>query len=121
MPRAKSDAAKSSTELDAEIEEMQKKLAEKRKAAQAAKRKERAEAEQARAIEEAEFNRDFVEAAKEIYLSDYEDSRQTVYELVRSIIRSPAGPEPVQATGESVRQADPMQGVLLRQSGAPTA
>lgn len=96
MPRAKSDTLKSSAELDAEIEEMKKKIAEKQKAAQAARRKEKAEAEQAKAIEEAEFNREFVEAAKDIRLSDYEDTGQTVYELVRSIIRPPAGEEPAQ-------------------------
>lgn len=96
MPRAKSDTAKSSAELDAEIEEMKKKIAEKQKAARAAKNREKAEAEQARAIEEAEFNRDFVEASKDIRLSDYEDNGQTIYELIRSIIRPPAGQEPAQ-------------------------
>lgn len=93
MPRAKSDTAKSSAELDAEIQAMQKQIADKRKAAQAAKRREEAEAKQARAIEEAEFNRDFVEAAKGIHLSDYEDNGQTIYELIRAIIRPPVGQE----------------------------
>jgi len=96
MPRAKSDSAKSSAELDAEIEEMKKKIAEKQKAARAAKNREKAEAEQAKAIEEAEFNRDFVEASKGIRLSDYEDNGQTIYELIRSIIRPPAGQEQAQ-------------------------
>lgn len=96
MPRAKSDTLKSSAELDAEIEEMQKQIAAKRKAAQAAGRKEKAEVEQARAIEEAEFNWDFVEAAKGIRLSDYEDNGLTIYELIRSIIRPPAGQEQAQ-------------------------
>lgn len=93
MPRAKSDILKSSAELDAELQEMEKKIAEKRKAAKAAKRREKAEAEQAKAIEEAAFNRDFVEAAKGIHLSDYEDNGQTIYELIRAIIRPPAGQE----------------------------
>lgn len=94
MPRAKSDTLKSSAELDAEIEEMKKKIAEKQKAAQAARRKEKAEAEQAKAFAEAEFNRDFVAAAKTIRLSDYEDNGQTIYELIRSIIRPPVDHEP---------------------------
>lgn len=93
MPRAKSDTLKSSAELDAELQEMEKKLAEKRKAVKAARRREEAAAKQARAIEEAEFNRDFVEAAKTIRLSDYEDNGQTIYELVRAIIRPPVGQE----------------------------
>lgn len=96
MPRAKSDTVKSSAELDAEIQEMQKKLAEKQRASKAAKKREEAEAKQARAIEEAKFNRDFVEAAKTIRLSDYEDNGQTIYELIRAIIRPPEGQEPVQ-------------------------
>lgn len=96
MPRAKSDTLKSSAELDAEIQAMKKALAEKQKAAQAAKRKEKAEAEQAKAIEEAEFNKAFVEASKTIHLSDYEDNGQSIYELVKSIIRPPAVQEPAQ-------------------------
>lgn len=129
MPRAKSDTAKSSAELGAEIEAMKKALAEKQKAAQAARRKEKAEAEQARAIEEAEFNKDFVEASKEIHLSDYEDNGQTIYEMVRSIIRPPVSPDPVQVKGDNGsdvptkpvqvpgdvgRHTDPMQGAILR-------
>lgn len=93
MPRAKSDTAKSSAELGAEIEEMQKQIAAKRRAAQAAKRREKAEAEQAKAIEEDAFRRDFVEATKTIGLSDYEDHGQSIYELIRSIIRPVARPE----------------------------
>lgn len=96
MPRAKSDTLKSSAELDAEIEAMKKVLDEKQKASRAAKKREKAEADKAKAIEEAEFNRDFVEAAKTIRLSDYEDNGQTIYELIRAIIRPPAGQEPVQ-------------------------
>lgn len=96
MPRAKSDTVKSSAELDAEIEEMKKKIAEKQKAARAAKNREKAEADQARAIEEAEFNKAFVEASKTIHLSDYEDNGQSIYELVKSIIRPPAVQEPAQ-------------------------
>lgn len=96
MPRAKSDINKSSAELDAELQEMEKQITEKRKAVKAARRREEAEAKQAKAIEEAEFNRDFVEAAKLIRLSDYEDNGQTIYELIRAIIRPPEGQEPVQ-------------------------
>lgn len=79
MPRAKSDITKSSAELDAEIQEMQKKIADKRKAAQAAKRREKAEAE---------FNKEFVEAAKGIYLYDYVADGRTIYEMIHAIIRS---------------------------------
>ncbi len=93
MPRAKSDTLKSSAELDAEIEAMKKVLDEKQKASRAAKKREKAEADQAKAIEEAEFNKAFVEAAKGIHLSDYEDNGQTIYELIRAIIRPPAGQE----------------------------
>lgn len=96
MPRAKSDTAKSSAELDAEIQAMKKALAEKQKTARAVKNREKAEADQARAIEEAEFNKAFVEASKTIHLSDYEDNGQSIYELVKSIIRPPAGQEPAQ-------------------------
>lgn len=94
MPRAKNDTVKSSAELDAEIQEMQKKIAEKKQAARAAKKREKAKADQAKAIEETEFNKAFVEAAKTIHLSDYEDNGQSIYELVKSIIRPPAGQEP---------------------------
>ena len=87
MPRAKSDTVKSSVELDAEIREMRKKIAAKQKAARAAKNREKAEADRAKAIEEVEFNKQFVEAAKTIHLSDYEDNGQSIYELIRAIIR----------------------------------
>ena len=89
MPRAKSSA-----ELDAEIQEMQKKLADKKKEAQAAKRREKAEADRIKAVEKAEFNRDFVEATKTIRLSDYTADGRTIYELIRAIIRPPVVPEP---------------------------
>ena len=105
MPRAKNDTVKSSAELDAELQEMQKKMAEKRKAVKAAKRREEAEARQAKAIEEAEFNKAFVEAAKTIYLSDYEDNGQSIYELVKSIIRPPVLPA-VAASAASLSSED---------------
>ena len=89
MPRAKSDKVKTSVELDAEIEKLKKELEVKRKAKQAADRREKAAADQARAIEEAEFNRDCVENAQTVYLSDYEDEGQTIYELISRLIRPP--------------------------------
>ena len=94
MPRAKSDDAKTSTELDAEIKEMLEKVAAKKKAARLAKQREDREAEQARKYEEAQFNREFVEATKTIRLSDYEDDGRTIYELIRAIIRPPVAPGP---------------------------
>ena len=60
MPRVRS-----SIELDAEIQALKKKLADKQRAAQAAKRREKAEAEQVRACEEAQFNREFVAKSKD--------------------------------------------------------
>lgn len=89
MPRAKRDDRKSSAELDAEIEAMKKQLAEKEKLSKAAKRREDAAKEQARAIEEAKFNREFVAMAQRVYWGDYEDEGQTVYEIIKALIRPP--------------------------------
>lgn len=129
MPRAKSDTVKTSVELDAEIQEMQKKLAEKKKAAQAAKRREKAEADRARAIEEAEFNKQFVAVAKEIPLCNCPHDGRTIYEHIREIIRLSAEenneddvpPEPVQVPGDAGRHTDPMEGSILRPFGTHTA
>lgn len=89
MPRAKSDDAKSSEELEKEIKELEQKLAGKRKARNAADRREKAEAEQARVYEETQFNREFVARCKEVPLND----GQTVYELIHSMIRPPVSQE----------------------------
>lgn len=97
MPRVKSDTVKSSAELTAEI----KQIADKQKAAREAKRREEVEDEQARAIEEAEFNKDFVEMAKGIRFSDYKDDDRTIYDLIRSIIRPPVKQESVQGLDET--------------------
>ena len=85
MPKGKSDDRKSSEELEKEIKELEQKLASKRKARNAADRREKAEAEQARAYEEVQFNREFVAQSKEVRLNN----GQTVYELIHSIIRPP--------------------------------
>lgn len=85
---------KSSAELDSEIEAMKKELAEKQKKAREARRREKAEAEQVRVYEEAQFNKEFVAKAREIRLSDYESDGRTVFELIESLIRPPVSPEP---------------------------
>lgn len=135
MPRAKSDTAKSSAELDAEIEEMKKKIDEKKKAARAAKNREKAEAERVRAIEEMEFNKRFVEVAKEILLCNCPNDERTIYQYVYEVIShsdSPepvqaeedngddAPPEPVQVPDDSGQHTDPMDMSLLRPLGTYT-
>lgn len=89
MPRAKSDDRKSSEDLDAEIAKLKKELEDKRKKRDAAKRREDAEAAQARAIEEAQFNKDFVEISRWIFLSDYAHSQDTVFMLIEEIMADP--------------------------------
>ena len=121
MPRAKSDSAKSPAVLDAEAEELQKKLADKRKAARAARNREKAQAAQARAIEEAEFNRDFVEAAKSISLRDYAADGRTVYEMIRALIRPTESPEPDDIPGGTEEHPVPGPGPYHLQPGLPTA
>lgn len=98
IPRAKSDTAKSSAELDAEIEALKKAIDEKRKLAQAARRTEQAEAARIKAAEEARFNKEFVEKAKEIRFSDYE-SEGSVYEVIKHLIRPPAQAEQMPVAG----------------------
>ena len=86
---------------------LKEKLAEKTKAKREADRRKKVQEDQARAIEEARFNQEFVEKAKEIYLSDYEDDGRTVYELVRDLIRPPVAPDGPPADPEPVPPATP--------------
>lgn len=99
MPRAKSDTAKSSAELYAEIETLKKAIDEKKKLAQAAQRTEQAEAARIKAAEEARFNKEFVEKAKEIRFSDYESDGGSVYEVIKLLIRPPAQAEQMPVAG----------------------
>lgn len=105
MPRAKKDSSKTSAELDAEIEDLKKVLAEKQKVKNEVKRREDAQAEQARAVEEAQFNRDFVAKAREISWGDYEDEGQTVYEVIRNLIRPPVPLKPERVAEEPEQEA----------------
>lgn len=100
MPRARRDEAKSSDELEKEIKALEQILARKRKVRDAVKRREDAEAEQARTIAEAQFNKEFVTAAQEVRLID----GRTVYELIHNMIRPLTSPEAEQET------ANPEQG-----------
>lgn len=86
MPRAKKDESKTSAELSAEIKAIQKKIALKRKAMQSAQKREHAEARRIKEYEESKFNREFVEAAKIIQVSDCIGDNRTVYEIIKSLI-----------------------------------
>ena len=119
MPRAKSDGAKSSGELNAEIQELQKTLAAKQKLKKAAERREKAEADQVREYEEANFNREFTQKAKEIHVSDFASDGRTVYEIIKAIIRPPVSPEPEQEEGKTERVAGPLMGPYLEQMEMP--
>ena len=100
MARPKSDDRKTSAELGAEIEELSRVIARKQKLCAAAERREKAEAEQIRAAEEAEFNRKFVAKAREVHWGDCANAGQTVYETIRRLIRPEASPRPEQ-TGQA--------------------
>lgn len=132
MPRAKSDDRKSSEDLDAEIAKLKKELEDKRKKRDAAKRREDAEAAQARAIEEAQFNKDFVEISRRIFLSEYAHSRDTVFMLIEGIMADPEAKAEYLAkqnrkfdrdfTTEDTVQAEGMlMGQYMDQLGTPPA
>lgn len=105
MPRAKSDNAKTSTELEDEIKEMQKAIAVKKKAAKLAKQKEDQAAEEARRYEEAKFNREFVERAKSITRDMFQDDQETAYDLIERLIRNPVKATFSEGTEEERRAA----------------
>ena len=95
-------------------------IARKQKLCAAAERRERAEAEQARAAEEAQFNREFVVKAKEIHWCDHANAGQTVYETIRRLIRPAASPNPEQ-TAENTEQAKgSLMGPYMEQLGFKT-
>lgn len=93
MPRAKSDNAKTSEELDAEIKELLQTVDKKRKTRDAKKKQEEAAAKQARELAEKEFNRKFVEKSKTVHLSDYEGDGRTVFELIKHLVDQPPDEE----------------------------
>lgn len=93
MPRAKSDNAKTSAELDAEIKELLQTVDKKRKTRDAKKKQEDVAAKQARELAEKEFNRKFVEKSKTVHLSDYEDDGRTVFELIKYLVDQPPDEE----------------------------
>lgn len=105
MPRAKSDDDKTSAELDAEIKEMQEKIAAKKKSAKLAKQKEDQAAEEARRYEEAQFNREFVERAKSITRDMFRDDQETAYELIERLTRNPVKATFSEGTEEERRVA----------------
>lgn len=113
MPRFKSDDSKTYEELEKEIKELEQKLAGKRKAKNAAERREKAEAEQARAYEEAKFNQEFVAKAKEINWGE----GKTVYDVISGIIRPSVSPEPIQAMHEPEQNIGSLMGAYMDQLG----
>lgn len=104
MPRAKSDDAKTSTELEDEIKEMRKAIAAKKKAAKLAKQKEDQAAEEARRYEEAQFNREFVARSKSITRDMFRDDQETAYELIERLLRNPVKATFSEATEEERRE-----------------
>lgn len=105
MPRAKSDDAKTSAELDVEIKDLQEKIAAKKKAAKLAKQKEDQAAEEARKYEEAKFNQEFVERAKSITRDMFQDDQETAYEVIERLLRNPVKATFSEGTEEERRAA----------------
>ena len=73
----------------------------------------KAEAEQARAYEEAKFNQEFVAKAKEINWGE----GKTVYDVISGIIRPSVSPEPIQAVNEPEQSTGSLMGAYMDQLG----